>query len=359
MSFNSCLNCKNVSTQKPHNHSPQGKLKNKKDEVPKQQGDKPTKKSTFLEEGQPTKLMDDKVDKDNGQVFMPTQVAMLGLDEQGRNVVQNAIHCDIGPKGLRNLLNQLNQLDPGKVPDILNKPDNTGKNTRDNTSFGDTAFIDAIEKTGEKRDKKFIEELVDVLLENGAKPTLEEWKRGLLYCAKLGSLETDETNSGVELFKCLAQKLPNLGTHMDQATAQAVACEVAQAGNEKLMRYMLENPAIFPINVADKDKEGNNLLHHAASASRNGAEELIKLILAKLGSSTVDYINQPNEKGQTPLQVAARLGLLGVVRALLKAGAKKTEVEKIVNELSGLLREQPDNPRLRAILTILQRVATS
>jgi len=345
LSFNSCLGCRNASTKSPQYH----KYGDKKWGLG---NDQSTEKPPLDPQ---TKLMNAVA---KGQVDTSTLIQLLeqrkivptAKDEQGRNAIQHIIYNGTTPDELKAFLQQLKQQFPEKLANqemakLLNTPDNLPR--------PNTAFIGAVEKMGEKRDEKFIE-LVDILFEHGARPSPKEQKRGLLYCIKLSGGETDETNSGVALFKHLAQKFQELDAPIDQATALAIASAAALAGNDDLMQYILEHPALFPLDAASKDKKGNTLLHYAAvsNGKGQGSQEVIKLLLSQLGGSNPAYINQVNNKGETALYVAAKQGLNiqgshKNVEALLKKGAKVCQED--INMVEDLLKQQPDNQALRVV----------
>jgi hypothetical protein len=346
LSLSSCLGCRNASTKRPRSHKDV-------DPKPDERDDRSTKKPPLDAQ---TKLMNAVA---KGQVNTSALIQLLeqkkvdpiAKDEQGRNVIQNIIHHGTTPDELNVILQQLKQQFPNQ--EVANQEIAKILNTPDNCPRPNTAFIGAVEKMGEKRNENPIK-LVDILFENGARPSPKERKRGLLYCIKLSGLETDETNSGIALFKHLAQKFQELDAPIDQATALAVASAAARTGNDVLMQYILEHPALFPLDAASKDKKGNTLLHYAAvgNGKGQGSQEVIKLLLRQLGGSNAAYINQVNNEGETALYVAAKqaLNIQGLhrnVEALLKKGAKVRQED--INMVEDLLKQQPDNQALRVI----------
>lgn len=348
MSSNACLGCKN-----PFINNFQDGYKLQRELLKQRDGQFPSDGPLDAQ----TKLLNAVA---KGQVSNSTLIQLLeqkkidptAKDEQGRNIIQNSIYNGATPEQLKIILEQLKQQFPHQeaadqeLAQLLNTPDNSSRK--------DTAFIVAVEKMGEKRDKNYIE-MVDILLGNGAKPSLEERKRGLLYCIKLSALETSETNSGMELFQHLAQKFQELAIPIDQATALAIASAAASAGNEDLMRCILEDPVGFPIDAASEDGKGNTLLHYAAAGNGKGqgSQEIIKL-LAQLDESNPDYINCVNKQGETALYVALKQELLKNVLALLKVGVKVRSADMAI--LEELSQKYPNNRNWRIIQNKLAQI---
>lgn len=285
------------------------------------------------------------------------KISPTAKDGQGRNIVQNVIYHGTTPEELESVLQKLQEQFPNKnvakqeIAKLLNTPDHS--------TTPQTAFMYAVESAGQQRNdnKKFLG-LVDVLLQNGVKPSQEEQKRGLLYCVRLSCLETSETSVGMDFFEDLAKNFQTNDLPLDEATALAVASAVARAGNDDLMKYILEHPDTFPVSAASKDKQGNTLLHYAASGNKNG-EHVMKVLLANLNSPFDNYINETNEEGKTALHIAIQKGEVpNNVRALIKAGANihlKTKNEPTPLELAkGLLEKEPTNNYRAAIIRFLQ-----
>lgn len=350
MSSNSCNSCRNASIK--------GLRLNERKPDDQRQLDEQTKlmNTVAKEKVQNPTLM---------QWLEQGKIGPATKDKQGRNIIQHIIYNGTTPDELKSFLQQLKQQFPNQevaneeIAKVLNTPDNSRKNTA-KESVKDTAFIGAVGTLGEKRDKEPIE-LVDILFENGARPSLEERKRSLLYCVKLSSVETSETHSGIALFKHLVHKFQELDTPLDQATARAVASAAARTGNDDLMQYILEHPDMFSVDAASKDKKGNTLLHSAASGDRDNAH-IVDLLLTKF-NSPAGYINQINEKGESPLHVAVRHASLGSVRALIKAGAnihlKNQDGKTPLDIVNDLIVQQPANKCFVAIRKKLQEAATS
>lgn len=352
MSASSCLGCKNASIKgsRVNEHGQH------EDEMLDQRDDQSTEERPLDPQ---TKLMNTAAKGVKAPTFLQWleqgKISPAAKDEQGRTAIQHIIYNGTTAGELKTFLQQLKQQFPDQeiadqeVAEILNTPDNLPRPS--------TAFIGAVERMGEKRDKEPIE-LVDILFENGAKPSLAERKRSLLYCIKLSDLETSETHSGIELFKHLAQKFQALKMPLDQATALAVAGAATLAGNDDLMQYILEHPAIFPIDAASEGEKGNTLLHAAAIGGKNSTH-VIDLLLAKF-SSPADYIDRVNKKGETALHVGVKHGSLDAVRALVKAGAnihlKAQDGNTPLDMVNGLIEQEPTDV-LRAIKRILQLAA--
>lgn len=355
VSFNSCLACKNNIHQ--GNRSYPSKQKEKFD-----QSDEPSKITPPLDVQ--TQLMDAVAE---GQIAKSSFIQLLeqgkilptAKDGQGRSTIQHIIYQGTAPEDLNAILEQLKKQFPDQ--EVANQEIAKVLNTPDNSSRKDTAFIAAVEKMGEKRDEAFIR-LVDILYKNGAQPGVTEQKRSLLYCIKLSDLETAETKSGVALFNYLVQKFQHSKMPLDLVTARAVASAAAQVGNNDLVKSILENPAIFPINAATEDEKGNTLLHDAASGNKNGAH-VIQLLLEQ-ANLPEGYINQINRAGETALHVAVRQGSLAAVRMLIANKAVNIGLKNQVGQTpfdltQDLINQQPLNDRLVAIKKIFQRSSRS
>lgn len=70
-------------------------------------------------------------------------------------------------------------------------------------------------------------------------------------------------------------------------------------------------------NLDHRDKQGNNLLHLICKHNNGQYEKILEVMIERLAG-----VNQRNFAGMTPLHIAARHGSSGMLKLLVKAGAK-------------------------------------
>lgn len=245
---------------------------------------------------------------------------LTATDDRGRNLVHEAIYTD-KLELMRYLLKRLEAQNPTQVKAILNQAE---KN-----SVSRTPFVRAVSKNNR--------ELVELLLQKGAEPTIED-----LIEAMNSSIERYSLAMLQYLVDEVIKSKRKMLAEEDVFPVLVQAAQRSHSDMSDIVKYLIEKFDKRCFLVCAKDGAGNTALHYAAMENNRPTME----VLIMKGAS----VDKPNNDGQTPMHLAAKQGCDSSVNTLLSKNRAAIDIQDQAGQTALHLAAQQGHQRVVRVL---------